>query len=214
MAQCTARSKQSGERCKRHASPGRTVCYIHGGKSLRGTDLPQFKHGRYSKYLPDRLAEKYAEALSDKDLVTLEDDIALVEARLKTELQNLRDHGMGMRGWQRARGLYLTFQAQTNAGRQEQAIRTLGNLGRLLSQGTEGTAAWETIENLIEQRRKLIETERKRYADEDRAITIDRLMILMAAVIDIVRRNVESPEARRAISDEIRRLVDSNPRPS
>lgn len=29
--QCTATSKQSGERCKRRAIPGGTVCHFHGG---------------------------------------------------------------------------------------------------------------------------------------------------------------------------------------
>lgn len=31
--QCTARSKQSGVRCKRRASPGHQVCVIHGSRS-------------------------------------------------------------------------------------------------------------------------------------------------------------------------------------
>lgn len=30
---CTAKSKQSGERCKRRPVPGLTVCVMHGGKS-------------------------------------------------------------------------------------------------------------------------------------------------------------------------------------
>lgn len=30
---CTAKSKQSGERCKRAATPGANVCAIHGGKT-------------------------------------------------------------------------------------------------------------------------------------------------------------------------------------
>lgn len=31
MAQCAATSRRSGERCKRGATPGATVCYKHGG---------------------------------------------------------------------------------------------------------------------------------------------------------------------------------------
>lgn len=31
--QCTAKSKQSGERCKRYPVPGGTVCVIHGGRT-------------------------------------------------------------------------------------------------------------------------------------------------------------------------------------
>jgi len=45
MAQCTAKSKRSGKRCKRWASPGRTKCRMHGGRTPRGKDSPHFKHG-------------------------------------------------------------------------------------------------------------------------------------------------------------------------
>ena len=31
---CTARSKQSGERCRRPVTPGKQVCYYHGGNVL------------------------------------------------------------------------------------------------------------------------------------------------------------------------------------
>jgi hypothetical protein len=30
---CTANSKQAGRRCRRPASPGQSVCYLHGGRS-------------------------------------------------------------------------------------------------------------------------------------------------------------------------------------
>lgn len=33
MAQCTAQSKRSGERCRKYAIPGGRVCSIHGGKA-------------------------------------------------------------------------------------------------------------------------------------------------------------------------------------
>ena len=62
MSQCKAMSKRSGERCRKRSSKGLNVCSMHGGKSLRGVDSPRFKTGRYSKYLPDRLAEKAAGA--------------------------------------------------------------------------------------------------------------------------------------------------------
>ena len=76
-----------------------------------------------------------------------------------------------------------------------------------LRQDGEEPIAWGQVMGLVEQRRKLVDTERKRLIDEDRAIPIERLMILMAAIVDIVRRHVASREARRAISDEIRGLI-------
>ena len=41
-------------------------------------------------------------------------------------------------------------------------------------------------------------------------VTVERLMILVAAVVDIVKRNVASREERAAVADEVRRLVSGN----
>ena len=45
---CTAKSKQSGERCKRPAAPGKRVCYMHGarGGGVKG-NLNAMIHGAY-----------------------------------------------------------------------------------------------------------------------------------------------------------------------
>jgi hypothetical protein len=200
-------SKQSGEQCKRHASKGRTTCASHGGKSLRGVDTPGFKSGRYSKYLPDRLLPKYHAALADEELTRLEDEIALVDSRLQEQLSLLQQHGVTPTAWDRARRTFQNFRNATNRGQRATALAALNELDGILGGNASDAVAWEGINELIEQRRRLVETERKRLADEDRVITIDRLMIMVAAIIDIIRRHVVSKDTRGAISDEIRLLV-------
>jgi hypothetical protein len=79
--QCKAQSKLSGERCKRWVTPGRDVCRFHGGKVPRGPALPQFRHGRYSRFLPSRLAATYQTAAKDPELLSLRHEFALVDAR-------------------------------------------------------------------------------------------------------------------------------------
>lgn len=49
MPQCKAKSKQTGERCRRHVKPGWEVCHYHGGGSHGGIFAPALKHGFYSK---------------------------------------------------------------------------------------------------------------------------------------------------------------------
>ena len=211
MARCTAMAKQTGERCKRHASKGRNVCAIHGGKSLVGVDSPNFRHGRYSKHLPDQLSMRYVEALNNADLICLDDEIALLEARLSTQLDLLQRTGVNDAALRRLKVLYRDFQRHTNAGRHQQAIRAITQLGQILEQGPDATTAWHEINELIEQRRRLVDTERKRLLDEDQVITVDRLMVLVAALVDIIRRNVASREERAAVSNEIRLLVAGSP---
>src|SRR5688572_13217384 len=93
MSQCKAKSKQSGKRCGRSAATGRDVCHIHGGKTPAGPASPQFKHGRNIKYLPAGMQAKYQAALEDKELVSLRDDIAMVDV-LEAELfEGLREDG-------------------------------------------------------------------------------------------------------------------------
>src|SRR5215212_1797217 len=77
---CGAKTRR-GTECKNPAMQnGR--CRMHGGASLKGTDLPQFRSGRYSKSIPDRLVGRYKEALSDEERHDLRDEIALAEAKI------------------------------------------------------------------------------------------------------------------------------------
>jgi hypothetical protein len=50
--QCTAHSKRTGERCRNYALKDRSVCKFHGGRSRRGVDHPNFRHGLRVKNTP------------------------------------------------------------------------------------------------------------------------------------------------------------------
>jgi len=207
MAQCKAKSKRSGVRCKNNAVTGMQVCRMHGGKSLAGADSGTFVTGRYSKHLPDRLAGKYLEALADKDLIRLNEEIALVDTRLRDQLDHLAVAGMAANGWSRAKDAFDAFRIANASGRRAAMRVALNNLESILNTGADDAIAWKTILDLIESRRKLVETERRRLLDEDQVITVERLMIFVSAISDIIRRNVASREERGAVSHEVRLLV-------
>ena len=160
---------------------------MHGGKSLAGVDHGQFTHGRYSKFLPDSLAMTYHRALADKDLISMNDEMALIDTRLATMLDRATGQAVGAREWNKAREYFNAFRSHTNAGRQQRAIEALDRLGSLLMAPQSDDAAWNEIVDLIEARRKLAVTERKRLLDEDQVITIDRLMLLMAGSLLTMR---------------------------
>ena len=79
---CTAKSKRSGQQCQKDAMQGRNVCSMHGGKSLRGVAASNFRHGRYSKALPEKLAAAYHRSMNDPALLNLRSELALIDARL------------------------------------------------------------------------------------------------------------------------------------
>lgn len=66
---------------------------------------------------------------------------------------------------------------------------------------------WEKVETLTERLRKLTSSQWQRYVDSHKMITMERAMLLVAAVVEIVRKHVTDGRQLSAIAAEIRGLV-------
>lgn len=76
--QCTAMSKQTGKRCKNHATPGWNVCRFHGARGGR-----PIVNGMYSERVSKSLKETYEQFLDyDNTLECINEDIALMRAMM------------------------------------------------------------------------------------------------------------------------------------
>ena len=78
--QCTAKSKQTGERCKAPAVRGKDKCRMHGGAT-------PVKTGLYSKYAKTFLADRIEELKDDPALTDLREHIAFMTALLMDRLE-------------------------------------------------------------------------------------------------------------------------------
>lgn len=204
--QCTAMSKQTGQRCKRAVTPGRTVCHYHGGATPRGVALPQFKTGRYSKALPDRLAARYEEAASDPNLLALREDIALLDSRLEDVLKRA-DTGEAGRLWSRLRELKgCVAEAQSRGDVAEREAR-LAEMLAVIDEGAADWAIWAEVLKLLEARRKLVESERGRLVQMHQILTAEEAMALMAGVVAVVKEEIHDLEILGRISSGIDRLL-------
>lgn len=205
MAQCTARSKRTGERCKRAAMKGQSVCAIHGGKSLKGTAAPNFKHGRYSKYLPERLQERYLLALDDEELLAQRDEIAVLESRL-TELMGGLDRGESGRMWDRLSDVREDMEAARIRNDTAALARALTELSVLISQGASERERWSEVYEVLDRRRVLVESERRRLVDMQQMITAQQAILLMrsveSAMVEAVRQHVPDVKQQRAVMAE------------
>src|SRR5215207_6088014 len=101
MPPCSHRFTISAMCCE-NPSMANGRCRMHGGLTPRGTDLPQFVHGRYSKSLPDRMVERYEQALADEERHDLADEIALAEMKVDDLLAGIK-HGESDRLWLKLR---------------------------------------------------------------------------------------------------------------
>ena len=202
--QCGAKTRD-GTPCKARAmANGR--CRMHGGTALKGAASPRFSTGRYSKDLPTRLAARYEEARTDPDLLNLNAEIQLTYALLGEALKGM-DHGESGRLWAELKATWDEFQEANRAQDKEASRLALVAMGDLITRGVADAAARSEVLNIIERRRKLVESEGKRRTAMQQMITAERLMVLVAAVVDVVMRHVDEPRVRAEISADIGALL-------
>lgn len=175
---------------------------MHGGASLVGAQSPTIKHGRYSKDLPTRLSGRFEEALKDTELLKLNRELALLDSRVGEVLTELEGDGAGK--------LFELIQKAWNDYRSasgEDKKAAFSHLDDLITQGAEDWMRWQEVYGLIEQRRKVAESEAKRQVQLKQTLTVSQAMTFLTAVVDMVKRHVRDEEALRAISRDITRLV-------
>jgi len=204
--QCGAKTK-AGTPCKNAPVKGRGRCRLHGGATPRGAASPHTKHGKYSKYLPTRLQSKYEESESDGDLIALRSEVALVDARVIDLVQRV-DTGEAGEAWRKLGRAYDDMVRATKLKDTTGMRAALEQIGELISRGNDDYAAWDEITRLLEQRRKLVESERKRLVDMEQMITTERAMMLVGAVAGVIKAHVSDPKQLAAISQDIGAILN------
>jgi hypothetical protein len=204
--QCRAKSKRSQERCKRWATPGREVCRMHGGRTLMGLAAPRLQTGRYSKFLPTRLAAEYERAVRDPELLALRHELAVVEVRINDLLRRVNTGEAGGL-WPHIRAAWQTFKRAQAEGRPLLQGRAAVELDGLLERAVGDDAAWHDILQLIEQRRKLVESEAKRLVAMQQMMTTEEAMLWLGALVAILKRHIADREVLQQISLDLSALV-------
>jgi predicted transcriptional regulator len=181
-------------------------CRMHGGKHPGGMATKAFKTGRYSKYLPQRLLERYTEASTDAELLALREEVALVDARLADLLSRV-DTGESGALWGALNKAWADVEVARDTDDGLGLTLALALVSQYIKRGQADYAAWQSIGHVIEQRRKLVESERKRLVEMQQMVTSEQAMLIVAVLADTVRKHVHDPDALRAISADITRLV-------
>lgn len=205
--QCTAISKQTGKRCKNQAVDGKQVCRMHGGESKGGIESASLKTGRYSKYLPEKLLERYHESQSDKELLALREEVALLDSRLADLITRI-DSGESGALWGKARALMTQYDEALHMGDSAMMQAKIHALRQLIEQGMGDYAVWGEIRSVIDDRRRLVESERKRLIDMQQMIRAEDATLLVMRIIDIIKTGVTSKLDRARVTRELLDLLD------
>lgn len=185
-------------------------CRIHGGKSLAGIASPTYQTGRYSRYLPGRLLGRYAEAQANPALLELRDDISLIDARLGDLLSRV-DTGESGALWQQLMQARLEVIACKRVGDTAGQTKALNTLLDLVGQGHADYRAWAEVGAVLDQRRRLVESERKRLVEMQQTLTVEKAMLLIGAIGGIIKAHVDDRAILAKISADISALVAAEP---
>lgn len=179
---------------------------MHNGNAARGIANGSFSTGRYSKYLPPALLDAYQRSQTDNELLAVREDIALLDTLLIGNLSKL-DSGESGQAWTLMRkgvdGLELAIDKQDYAG----CLKAIRDMRDVIDARVAHYATEEEIRSKLEQRRKLVETERKRLVDMQQMVTAEQAMLLVSGLLDAVRTNVTDRDTLTRIQAEFIRLT-------
>jgi hypothetical protein len=190
---------------------GNHRCRHHGGKSLKGMAATNYQGKSYSKYLPKAVLDDYNTALLDPELIQLKGEIALVEARMSLVFRQLGS-GESKQTWRKVqdakndlmRALRLPTDDPQAAQAQAQALTILSEE---IDKGSGDYALWIEMVDLIDAKRKLVESETRRMVAGKMYMTLDRFGLVFNALLRAVTSNVADRVTRGRIQDEWNRIM-------
>lgn len=192
--------------CRAFAMRDKTKCYNHGGASPSGIASATLKHGRYSKVLPKRMIERYDAAITDPELLNLSAEIAVVDSRLSDLLIRVESGDAG-EIWDRLSKAKEKYREASIKGDIPTMGAQLDTMLGLIERGAFDVFAWREIHTVLEQRRRLVESERKRLVEQEQMMTLHETQTLFMAMAEAVRANVTDRDTLAKIQAQWTRLT-------
>lgn len=182
-------------------------CHRHGGKNPSGFQNAMFKTGRKSKNLPTHLGEIYNEMLNNEDMLSLRSEVALIDTRLTEVIDELNTE-TGLVLWKKLKLMKSAYERHVRTRHQARAQEKLDEIFQIIETGADEFRKWNMILELIDHRRKTVESERKRLVENQEMMTAKEAMVMISAIHDVIKKNVDDPAVKRKIAHELAYLFD------
>lgn len=203
---CGAKTRNATP-CSSRAIMANGRCRMHGGSTPSGLALPQTIHGRHSRYLPTRLISRYEEAVADPELLTLKDDIALIDTRL-SEVINALNTGESKQAWEVLAYGWGAFADGWKDMAPDDMEASVERISGVIKNGLAESYVWNEIRALVKERADLVSNERKRLVELQQYVTTEKALLFVHAVMASVKKHVPDQAALAAIAADLHALSD------
>jgi len=205
---CGAKRRNKDATCQSTVLLPSGRCRIHGGKTPGGMENANYKHGKYSRYRlkSDELHKRFMQAIEDQNLLSLREDVALIDVKIGEIVETIHEPA----SWDEAHKAFERLRlavTQKDAGHMNAALQ---DLEQSFDSFKGEKAAWDDLLRILDHRRKLVESERKRMVELQQYVAVERIMGFINSLQEILKQNVDDPDKRRIIASKIRRLVGSD----
>jgi hypothetical protein len=178
--------------------------------------------GRYSKFLPPRLKERYEEAADDPSILSAREDVALLQARI-AELTAKLYTGEADRVWLDLRRAWRAFE-RVNGQRNQavlchdddavteltpQYLEALAEVKRLVNLGAGDAETWRELLHVMRDKTRLQKTEWNRLVDLRQLITVEQAMTFASTLLHAVVRHVDDPATRARINRDFQEALSA-----
>jgi len=204
---CAAR-RQDGTYCERWPYTGWKRCKKHGspGAPNRGLMAQNPYPSRHSKYLPPRLQERYQSALVDPTMLSVRDDIALMDARLE-DLLRRADTGEAGKTWERLKQARADLLSARSRRDMEAVQYSLNEILNLIQAGHGDHLTWEDIRVTLLDRNKLVRSEQRRLVDAHQMVTVERLVNFMQTLGTILVSEIPDKTVARRVVNRVQGML-------
>jgi hypothetical protein len=168
-----------------------------------------FSGGKYSKYLPARLLESYTNAKDDPEILSLNDDIALTEARVTDVLQRVDANESGTM-WDELSKLSKEIKLARKSGDPTLVEDLFDQMLKLIDKGKGDRENWREIGDLMERKRKLSESQLKLLVTKQEFISRQQAVAMVALITNAIKESVSDPKEKRQIMSAIQQLMSMN----
>ena len=206
---CGAKTKHGP--CRAFPIKGKARCKNHGGLTPGGIASPNYKHGRYSKVMPQRIGEIAYAAAHDPELLNLRPLIGVYEARIQMALSELDTSG-GYERLARIRDVHKQFRDAWRAKDSAAIYAAIAELDKAVYAAGYDFDLWREIDTAAINLKKLMESERKRQIEMNALLPAALVSDFAANILMIVRDEVTDPSTWGRVQARVTDLIGSKQR--